>query len=73
MDEQIQGYSHLLDEETGKLPRSDISRLRVHHTGTVRPIGIGSKAEILSDSLLIELRINNRYNDYSRAQGRSEA
>ena len=43
VDEPFQGYSHLLDEETGEFPRSTASGLCVYYTGTVRPIGIGSK------------------------------
>jgi hypothetical protein len=44
MDESFQGYPHLLDEETGKFSRSTTPGLRVYYPGTMRPIGIGSKA-----------------------------
>ena len=43
MDESIQGYSHLLDEETGKFHRSNTFGVRVYYAGAVWPIGIGSK------------------------------
>jgi hypothetical protein len=43
MDEPFQGYPHLLDEETGKFPCSTAFGLRIYYTGTMWPIGIGSK------------------------------
>ena len=49
VDEPFQGYSHLLDEETGEFPRSTASGLCVYYTGTVRPIGIGSKSPAGAD------------------------
>ena len=42
MDEPFQGYPHLLDEETGKFPRSAALGLCVYHAGTMWSIGIGS-------------------------------
>ena len=42
-DEPFQGYPHLLDEETGKFPRSAALGLCVYHAGTMWSSGIGSK------------------------------
>src|SRR5438094_305764 len=49
MDEPFQGYPHLLDEETGKFPCSTAFGLCLYYTGTMWPIGIGSKGLGYSD------------------------
>jgi hypothetical protein len=43
VDEPIQEYSHLLDEEVRELHRSTTFGLCVYYTDTMRPTGIGSK------------------------------
>ena len=43
MDEQIQGYSHLLDEETREFHRSTTFGMCLYYAGAMWPIGIGSK------------------------------
>jgi hypothetical protein len=42
VDEQIQGYSHLLDEETREFHRSTTFGMCLYYAGAMWPIGIGS-------------------------------
>jgi hypothetical protein len=46
VDEQIQGYSHLLDEETREFHRSTTFGMCLYYAGAMWPIGIGSKAGV---------------------------
>ena len=43
MDEPLPGNADTMVQESGELPSASVSRLCLHHRGTVWPIGIGSK------------------------------
>ena len=43
MDESIQRNVDPMVQKGGELPGTDISRMRIHHYGAMRSIGIGSK------------------------------